>query len=160
MKRLLASAGFLLTALLARSQSISPEVIASAGEHFGGAGVELSWTLGEMVIETIGGGSATLTQGFHQVDNSINAVPESFPTLSCTAFPNPASNSISILFSEKLKENTQAEIFSLEGKLVWSGQFISGSLQTQIDLSFLASGAYQLRLHNASQTFHTRIIKH
>lgn len=160
MKRLLACAGFLLAALLARSQSISPEVIASAGGHFGGAGVELSWTLGEMIIETIGGGTTTLTQGFHQVDNSINAVPESFPSLLCTAFPNPASTGISLQFSEQLKENTIAEIYSLEGKLVWSGQVLSGSLQTQIDLSILSLGAYQLRLHNTSQTFHTRIIKH
>lgn len=160
MKRLLASAGFLLAALLARSQSLSPEVVASAGGHFGGAGVELSWTLGEMVIETIGGGTTTLTQGFHQVDNSINTIPESFPTLLCTAYPNPAGNTISLQFTEQLKENTIAEIFSLEGKLVWSGQLLSGSMQSQIDLSFLSSGAYHLRLQNTSQSFNTRIIKH
>ena len=74
-----------------QSQSLSPEVIATAGEHFATANAQLSWTLGEPVIETYapggnpkgyhlpgfpmgepvgetyapGGGTFQLTQGFH-----------------------------------------------------------------------------------------------
>ncbi|MBP7497474.1 MAG: T9SS type A sorting domain-containing protein [Bacteroidales bacterium] len=50
------------------SQSLSPEVISSAGDFFSGANITLSWTLGEPVIETFSSqdGQIVLTQGFQQ----------------------------------------------------------------------------------------------
>ena len=57
---------FFFTAAGAFSQSLSPMVISSAGDYSAGTMVSLSWTLGELVTETLNNGSYTLTQGFQQ----------------------------------------------------------------------------------------------
>ncbi|MCD4746833.1 MAG: hypothetical protein K8R58_11100 [Bacteroidales bacterium] len=48
------------------AQSVSPEVVASAGDYFEGTNASLSWTLGEIATETYSNGSNILTQGFQQ----------------------------------------------------------------------------------------------
>ncbi|MBN2174518.1 MAG: hypothetical protein JW731_10310, partial [Bacteroidales bacterium] len=48
------------------AQSVSPEVIASAGDYFENSTGSLSWTLGEVMNETFSNGSNILTQGFQQ----------------------------------------------------------------------------------------------
>jgi hypothetical protein len=47
-------------------QTVSPEVVAAAGDYYESANASLSWTLGEVATETYTGTSATLTQGFQQ----------------------------------------------------------------------------------------------
>lgn len=66
MKILLSIICFTLTCLFVFSQSLSPEVISSSGDHFQNAGGSISWTLGETVTETFTGASIVLTQGFQQ----------------------------------------------------------------------------------------------
>jgi len=59
----------LLTALLPvyiLAQSVSPEVVSSAGDYYENANVSLSWTLGEIATETYTNGNIILTQGFQQ----------------------------------------------------------------------------------------------
>jgi len=48
------------------AQSVSPEVISSAGDYYEGANASLSWTLGEIATETYDNGTNILTQGFQQ----------------------------------------------------------------------------------------------
>jgi hypothetical protein len=58
-----------------QAQSLSPEVVATAGDHFATSTAQLSWTLGEPVIETFTDAAATqLTQGFHQTNLMVVAV--------------------------------------------------------------------------------------
>jgi hypothetical protein len=56
----------LMAAGTIQAQSLSPTVIASAGDYSTGNGVSLSWTLGEMATETFSNGGYTLNQGFQQ----------------------------------------------------------------------------------------------
>ena len=55
-------------AFLAPGQSISSYVVATAGESAEAGGISISWTLGEIAIETLedNAGTLTLTQGFQQ----------------------------------------------------------------------------------------------
>lgn len=55
----------LLPAIL-MAQSVSPEVVSSAGDYYEGANGSLSWTLGEIATETYSNGTNILTQGFQQ----------------------------------------------------------------------------------------------
>ncbi|MCD4697881.1 MAG: hypothetical protein K8S16_16775 [Bacteroidales bacterium] len=55
-----------LIPLFVVSQSVSPEVVSSAGDYFEGANASLSWTLGEIATETYTSGNIILTQGFQQ----------------------------------------------------------------------------------------------
>ena len=54
------------------SQSIERDVVASSGDYFENAGVSLSWTLGELAVETYTAGNITLTQGFQQPGGTVS----------------------------------------------------------------------------------------
>lgn len=56
----------LLMPLFMLAQSVSPEVISSAGDYYENGNVSLSWTLGEIATETYTNGNVILTQGFQQ----------------------------------------------------------------------------------------------
>ena len=56
----------LVISLTITAQSVSPEVVASAGDYFEGINASLSWTLGEIATETYSNGGIILTQGFQQ----------------------------------------------------------------------------------------------
>lgn len=51
---------------LISAQSVSPEVISSAGDYYENVNGSLSWTLGEIATETYTAGNIILTQGFQQ----------------------------------------------------------------------------------------------
>jgi len=53
------------------SQSIERDIVASSGDYFEGAGISLSWTLGEVATETYANGNTILTQGFQQPDITL-----------------------------------------------------------------------------------------
>jgi hypothetical protein len=53
------------------SQSIERSVVASSGDYFEGAGISLSWTLGEIATEAYTSGNTILTQGFQQPDITL-----------------------------------------------------------------------------------------
>jgi hypothetical protein len=60
---------FFLTALIPAfisAQSVSPQVVSSAGDYFEGTNASLSWTLGEIATETFNSENVILTQGFQQ----------------------------------------------------------------------------------------------
>ena len=71
-KPLLLLLSFLLWSL-GYSQSVSPEVTASSGDHFIGTNVQLSWTIGETMIKTYVNNSNQLTQGFHQTNLMVTS---------------------------------------------------------------------------------------
>ena len=125
------------------------QVVSSSGDSQSAAGVEVSWTLGEAVIETLFGGSSTLTQGFHQTRLTVTAVTNLlYPGLEIKVFPNPTQEFITIRFSEYI-EDTRYSIYDLRGKLI--DNKLINSADTEIDLKKYASGQYILRLTNKSQ---------
>ena len=56
----------LIISIVITAQSVSPEVVASAGDYFEGTNASISWTLGEIATETYSNGTIILTQGFQQ----------------------------------------------------------------------------------------------
>lgn len=126
------------------SQSLSPTVIASAGGHFAGGNAQISWTLGEPVIETVGGANVILTQGFHQSTIAINSIGETDSNFELVAFPNPANDLLNLRIANSGTETYNLEIFSIDGRLVFSSQLTGSNIPTQIDLSALRSGSYHV----------------
>jgi len=64
----------LITATAGFSQSIERDVVASSGDYFEGANASLSWTLGEIAVETYTAGNNILTQGFQQPSSLISGI--------------------------------------------------------------------------------------
>ena len=150
----------ILILILAGSIVSAQQVVSSSGDSQSAAAVEVSWTLGEAVIETFIGGSNTLTQGFHQPKFSITAVSKIlYPGLEIKVFPNPTPDLITIQFSDYV-EGSRFWLYDLRGKLL-ENKLIS-SADTEINMRNYASGQYILKLTNKSrqsiQTF--QIIKY
>lgn len=150
----------ILILFLAGSVVSAQEVVSSNGDSKSAAGVEVSWTIGEAVIETLIDGSITLTQGFQQTKLTITAVSELLiPGLEIKVFPNPTPDIITIHFSEYI-ENSRYFLYDLRGKLLENK--LINSADTEINMEKYAGGQYILKLTNKSrqpiQTF--KIIKY
>jgi hypothetical protein len=144
--------------------SLRPEVFATAGDHFATGSAQISWTLGEPVIETYApaGGSAQLNQGFHQTNLSIVAADDPLATLQVRVYPNPTSSWI------RFEAHSDAPAFGItlsdaQGRILLSQA--ATALQDQphtLDLSDYSPGVYLLHLFSQDgksyQTF--SIVKH
>lgn len=140
-------------------QEVSSSVIASAGESVKTGDVDVSWTLGEIAIETIGDGSTVvLTQGFQQGYFEITSIGEPLSSeFQINVYPNPASEFIWVDLSSNELESALVEIYDMEGKLVYNNkwEFVDGP--NKILLNDLNASQYILRVTNNSgkviQTF-------
>lgn len=120
------------------------EVISSAGETKQIPGYEISWTIGEPIIETYSSGTNTLTQGFHQTKLIITAIDDiraQIPELK--VYPNPASEFIIIHFSAETGKK-EFTLYDLEGKAIKQDSFSNS--ETRIDVRSLAGGTYLLKI--------------
>jgi hypothetical protein len=145
---------------LAGSVVSAQQVVSTNGDSQSAAGVEVSWTIGEAVIETYISGTNTLTQGFQQTKLTITAVSELLlPGIEIKVFPNPTQDFITIHFSEYV-ENSRYSIYDLRGTLMENKLIISAD--TEINMEKFVDGQYILKLTKDSrqvlQTF--KIIKY
>ena len=141
-------------------QEVSSSVIATAGESVETGDVSVSWTLGEIAIETLGedGSSVILTQGFQQGYFEITSIGEPLSNdFQLNVYPNPATEFIWIDLKSTEVKSAIVEIYNMEGKLVYNSkwEFVNGP--NKIMLNKLNSSQYILRVSDSSgkviQTF-------
>ena len=137
----------LLFSSLGYSQSVSPEVTASAGDHFTGTNVQLSWTIGETMIETYVNGSNQLTQGFHQTNLIVTAVEDLLESFQIKVFPNPATNILNIEWSE-ISDPLTLTLYDVTGKQLLMQKIVDQAMSKTLDLTTYAAGGYLLSLSN------------
>jgi len=141
--------------LSASAQSISPEVIASAGQHFENGSSQLSWTLGEIAIETYAASGNIITQGFHQTQLTVTTVEEtSSPSIDVSVFPNPTSQLLNIRVSEN-HPSLLISLFDMHGKLIMDAKMGSSEKQVQLNVSQLAMANYILRIKDQNGSCHS-----
>ena len=130
--------------LLMGSVVCAQEVISSVGASQTAAEIEVSWTLGELVIETISAGSNTLTQGFHQSKLTVTSVQGvHFVEIELDVFPNPSHDFVIIQF-EELVDGAAYSLFDVTGKVI--ERKLITSTRTVIHLENYSSGQYILKL--------------
>ncbi len=140
------------------SQSVSPEVTASSGDHFTGANAQLSWTIGELMIDTYVDGSNQLTQGFHQTNLMITSVKDLAEGIQVKVFPNPTADLLNIEWTDISEEYTLT-LHDASGKELLMQQVSGLQLPETIDLSAYSAGSYSLQLNNQNgNTIKTFII--
>jgi hypothetical protein len=135
----------------------SQEVISTSGNTFKNDKKNISWTIGETVIETIGNRNLLFTQGFHQSKSIVTNVPEIVLTDIIT-YPNPTKQFVNVSIRNTKHNSLKYTLCNLAGKLIEKGDIINDS--EQIDMQQLISGVYLLKVYNqsgVSQTF--KIIK-
>lgn len=135
------------------------QVLASAGDFLKNTSGSLSFTLGELVIDTKTNTNGTLTQGFQQTKLTVTAIKE-LPgnNFHIVAYPNPTTN---VLF---LKSETGSSIkftyslFDANGKLLIKNS--TKLSEAEISFESMVPAIYYLKVTsdgNETQTF--KIIK-
>jgi len=148
-------------AALVNGQSISPQVIASAGTHYSAGNAQLSWTIGEPIITTVSNGSNTITQGFHQTLLNITSVEEqSVAGVNVTVFPNPTQDMVNINLVNNLKD-LQMDLFDMSGKLLQARKIGAAEGNIQIYMTEYAHANYLLRVYavDGSVNYTYKIVK-
>lgn len=101
--------------LYVSGQSVSSSVIASAGESIEVGGLSVSWTLGEIAIETLedNGNTLILTQGFQQGYLETNNAPTAISLSANTISEDQPIGSVIGSFSSTDPDNGDTFIYSL-----------------------------------------------
>jgi hypothetical protein len=137
MRKLFMIAGFIACAGLS-AQSLTPEVIASAGTSFSNASAQLDFTIGEVVTATLTTGGHTVTQGFHQPELHFASLENYSNDFSCILYPNPTEQFVTV---ESTKEDhLKVSVYDMQGKVIMvSNVFVQ---KTTLDVQALAAGTY------------------
>ncbi|WP_321348795.1 T9SS type A sorting domain-containing protein [uncultured Draconibacterium sp.] len=120
------------------------EIVSTAGTVYETNGIQLSWTLGETVIETAESGSLVLTQGFHQSKLVITALDDiTIADFEVKVYPNPTSDFVVVHFDEN-NLNTHIQLFDLAGKKL--KESVANNTDTQMNMTEYPGGTYLLKL--------------
>jgi hypothetical protein len=145
------------------SQSISRQVIGSAGADMSNSDATLSWTIGEPVIESFSADDYILFQGFHigplsaQISDNLS---ENFTSFDVTFYPNPVNDQLVIEFDELREKNSILQLFSITGKMIISKKLSARSRRETINLSSFNSGTYFFKIiHDKKEEVYTIIKK-
>lgn len=144
---LLGIAGLFLSGKHCKGQ----EVIATAGENFTTEDRSLSWTIGEVVTESIGN-EPILTQGFHQSKLTITSIYQfkNF-NVEISAFPNPVLYELNLTINADDKEYT-VNIFDDLGSAYYTNKHLLGRNPVLIDFSDYKQGIYFIRIIHENDT--------
>jgi hypothetical protein len=147
---------FVLFSLFATITVSAQEVVSTQGDSYSNASGSIDFTIGEVVINTGTDGTNDLTQGFHQTNWNFLGVEDYAPNYEAIIFPNPTEEVLNIRTSTF--ENVTYTLYDAMGKLVLQDKL--SSVQTPIQVSQLAPGAYSLTLNNDTQKLKTfKLIK-
>lgn len=133
------------------AQSISPDVIASAGTFAASASGSMSWTIGELMTETYSSTDNFFTQGFHQPEiTTLTAIPI-LPVMSSSVYPNPL---VSDLHINLVAGNYSITVYDMQGQLLKHENVeSSGQLSYEISFNEMANGVYLLNIINSELNF-------
>ncbi|MBK7128898.1 MAG: T9SS type A sorting domain-containing protein [Crocinitomicaceae bacterium] len=133
-----------LTGSILYGQSLTPTVVASAGDYFSNSSTSLSWTLGEVVTDSYFGTNNQLTQGFQQPMESYAGIETTEVQGAFTVFPNPSRNVIQISAL-----NTTGQYYltltDFTGQIILTESYNANLIHT-LSLDQLAAGMYLLQI--------------
>jgi hypothetical protein len=138
------------------AQSNDLVVIGSAGNSTISGNYQLSWTIGELIINTGITSNSILTQGFHQSNILISLIDEN-NKINAIIYPNPATNEIVISIGEEYLINATYRLQDSLGKLLLERKITSK--ESILSLESMPSASYyiQVLIHNQAKTF--KVIK-
>ena len=156
---LLLSFYFYLLSSPSTGQTIQNDVIASGGGHAVTGNIDMEFTIGEPVIETFEETNLTLTQGFHQPSLVLTSIEEPDMLTNISIFPNPVSDELSIEIPADYSSKILYHLFDINGKLLQSGEFYSGS--NKLEMHSYATASYVLQISDTStgRQIQTKIMK-
>jgi spore coat protein U-like protein len=126
----------LFTLLLMAGIAHSQESTNTSGGEATGGGGSVSYSVGQVVYTTNSGSSGTVAQGVqHAYEISVVGVNNTQSNISLNAYPNPATDVLTLQISNYNNEKLMYQLYDLNGKLISSEQIIAS--QTQINTATL-----------------------
>jgi hypothetical protein len=155
MKKVIVIISMALFSCTVWGQSLSPTVVASAGDYFDNGTVSISFTVGEVAVTTLEAGDIVLTQGFQQpFELDVTAVNDQEITWSVKTYPNPVRENLHVKFTLEHPDGFTLVVMDLTGKKVFIkkyDQVQSGEVK-DIDFSQYAPGIYLISLTSQDKT--------
>lgn len=139
-------------------QGNAQQVLSSTGGTFQNSGGMISFTLGELAIDTYTQGETTITQGFHQsiLVEPVSELPEI--NFSIDVFPNPVNDYIIIKIEKRHSQNMNFILYDINGKTLQNG--LIPNAETEINFSSINSGTYILKIRqNENEIKTVKIVK-
>ena len=133
----------LLFSTLLNAQQL--EVVNSGGGYHENSEGSITFSIGEVIIETIAHGDLCFTQGFCQANVTVTAVNE-IPGLDyeLIAYPNPTKNYVILKITREKLSDLKYYLFDMHGKLIKTEQV--KATETTIPFNFLIPSTYYLKV--------------
>lgn len=142
---------FALASMIAGAQSLSPQVLSTAGNTIQGQGGSLSWTLGETAVSrwVSADQKNVVTEGFHQPQlqvNFIGAQTEQWVQI----VPNPVRERLNLAVVSTQQELYLANLIDAQGKVLIKDLKVAG--KAEIDMSTYPAGIYFLSIRQSGES--------
>jgi len=158
-KRISVTLLFTFTILFSTIQA--QQTIPTTGADATGTGGSVSYTIGQVVYMTNSGINGSVAEGVQQpyeISVVIGIEQAKDITLSCTVFPNPTNDFLSLKIENFNIENLSCQLFGINGKLISKEKIITNL--TTISLAKLPSGTYLLKITDRNKEIKSfKIIK-
>jgi hypothetical protein len=131
---------------------MAQEAIPASGGVATGNGGTVSYTAGQVVFTTNTGSSGSVAQGVQQpYEISVITGIDQFSNikLTCSAFPNPTTDFLTLKIDGELHSHLIANICDINGKVIISKKIESS--ETTFSIGILVPSTYFLRLTNINQ---------
>lgn len=121
------------------------EVINAGGGYHENTEGSITFSIGEVIIETLADGNLVLTQGFNQANVTVTAIGE-IPGLDyeLLAYPNPTKNFVILKIGRAKLTNLKYYLYDLNGKMI--DMKVIKSNETTIPFHFLVPSTYFLKI--------------
>jgi hypothetical protein len=126
------------------SQSISKQIIGSAGKTQSNPNLKVSWTIGEPVVGLMTAGDNQLSNGYYPAMNiKTLKVEDKSLDVQVKVYPNPTSQLLCVSHPEL--NSFAIQITDLNGKQIYSGTI---SKDQPLDVSHYTQGMYLVTIEN------------
>lgn len=158
MKTLILFISLMCLFITSKGQSITNELIGSAGGSF----PTMDWSVGEVMTETFVSAEIILTQGFHQdvFSSETNTENISYPKDDFLLYPNPAIDKMYLKINTRNFEDSNLQLIMLDitGQVIYRDNSLSE--MNYINIHNITEGFYIIKIlsnENIIKTF--KIIK-
>ena len=135
---------FLLVTTIGYSQTISKQVIGSAGKTQSNSNLKVSWTAGEPVVGLMSAGGNQLGNGYYPaLDLQALSVEDNVMDVQLRIYPNPTSQSLYVSYPNM--NSFGITIVDLNGKQLYSGII---NKEQPLDVSNYTQGMYLVTVEN------------
>lgn len=138
------SAFLLFIPVFLHGQQIDRQVFPIQGGFEHGETMTVSWTLGEIIAETVYTEDKAITQGFQQPDFTIELIDQvQVESLPVKLYPNPTQGRLTLQLQSPI-DRYLIEIVDLQGSIIhrsWNQE-----MKTELDLTRFPSGQYVIRV--------------